>query len=473
MRGFLRAEAFEKFGGGFDESRVVGLALLGITQRSRDRGVDLLRQIEIMASERREERVEKMQAIQPGRAHHSFALLRLGIGARFAGSEVADLVDELRHVAEFLVDGGEPHVSDLIHFTETLHDVFADGGGRDLAVVVGFDGVEDVFEEHGDLLVVDRALVAGGADGAEKFFAVERLLAPVAFDDHEAVADERLGGGEAVAALQTLAAAARDVTVAPDAGVDHLVLDGSALGAAHGGQFSERKFWRIFIPPSVAMDSGWNWTPETANSLWRRPMISPSAVSAVTSRQSGNELAFDEQRVIACGGKRGGQARKNVGAAMKNWREFAVHLARRADDVAAEKLADGLVAEAHAEHGLFSGESLYDVDAYAGVGRGAGAGRNEDSARVELLGLSRGDLVVAEDAHGHAQLAEILDEVEGERVVVVDDEEHVGAPYEPLTDGQERGHRGSPADARTFSVNKDRHSHRRPPRPPAHLAWDN
>ena len=41
------------------------------------------------------------------------------------------------------------------------------------------------------------------------------------------------------------------------------------------------------MPPSVRMLSGWNCTPCAGRLLWRRPMIRPSSVQAVTSRQSG------------------------------------------------------------------------------------------------------------------------------------------------------------------------------------------
>src|SRR3989338_4450808 len=48
-----------------------------------------------------------------------------------------------------------------------------------------------------------------------------------------------------------------------------------------------RKFFSRSCPCSVRMDSGWNCTPCTASVLWRTPMISPSSVQAVLSRQSG------------------------------------------------------------------------------------------------------------------------------------------------------------------------------------------
>jgi len=58
------------------------------------------------------------------------------------------------------------------------------------------------------LLGVDGALVAGGADGVEEFFAGEFLAAAVAFEDDDAVTDERLGGAVAMAAFEAFAAAA-------------------------------------------------------------------------------------------------------------------------------------------------------------------------------------------------------------------------------------------------------------------------
>ncbi len=42
-------------------------------------------------------------------------------------------------------------------------------------------------------------------------------------------------------------------------------------------------------PPTVRIDSGWNCTPSTSSSRWRRPMTMPSSVSAVISSTSGTE----------------------------------------------------------------------------------------------------------------------------------------------------------------------------------------
>ena len=57
---------------------------------------------------------------------------------------------------------------------------------------------------------------------------------------------------------------------------------------AQGFERSFRKFLRINRPLSVRMLSGWNCTPQIGSCLCFTPMISPSSVSAVISRQSGN-----------------------------------------------------------------------------------------------------------------------------------------------------------------------------------------
>jgi len=44
------------------------------------------------------------------------------------------------------------------------------------------------------------------------------------------------------------------------------------------------------LPSLLKIDSGWNCTPWTGKSRCRNPMISPSAVSAVTSKQAGTEF---------------------------------------------------------------------------------------------------------------------------------------------------------------------------------------
>ena len=53
-----------------------------------------------------------------------------------------------------------------------------------------------------------------------------------------------------------------------------------------------RKFCSSFLPSPVRIDSGWNCTPWIGKSRCLSPMISPSSVSAMISRQSGRVSRF-------------------------------------------------------------------------------------------------------------------------------------------------------------------------------------
>ena len=100
-------------------------------------------------------------------------------------------------------------------------------------------------------------------------------------------------------------------------------------------------------------------------------------------------------------------------------------------------------------------------------------GRQEHAIRVQRHGLGRRDLVVAEDALLHAQLPKVLDEVEGEGVVVVDDEQHVDYwqnVARGLTAGSSVPGRVLDADGRTLPAPENRYSHGGPARPVADAA---
>ena len=87
-------------------------------------------------------------------------------------------------------------------------------------------------------------------------------------------------------------------------------------------------------------------------------------------------------------------------------------------------MADRLVTEADAKHRLPAGERPDDFEGHPGFARRAGTRREQDAVGVEREGPGGRDFVVPEHALLHAQLAEILDQVEGKRVEVVDDEQH-------------------------------------------------
>ena len=107
------------------------------------------------------------------------------------------------------------------------------------------------------------------------------------------------------------------------------------------------------------------------------------------------------------------------------WRmvdDLAVHQRGRAHDRAAIDLADRLVAEADAEDRDFRAGALDQRQADAGLVGRAGAGREHDGLGVHGHHLVDGDLVVAAHGELRPQLADVVDEVVGEAVVVIDDE---------------------------------------------------
>jgi hypothetical protein len=73
------------------------------------------------------------------------------------------------------------------------------------------------------------------------------------------------------------------------------------------GRCSSRKFFKQIVAALGQDRFRVELDPSTASVLWRRPMISPSSVQAVISRQAGRD-AFDGQRMIARAGQWTGQA---------------------------------------------------------------------------------------------------------------------------------------------------------------------
>src|SRR5215831_2890182 len=69
-----------------------------------------------------------------------------------------------------------------------------------------------------------------------------------------------------------------------------------------------------------------------------------------------------------------------------------------------------------------------DLFSDSGVGWNARTGRNHDSCRLKSLDLVQRDFVISVDAEFFSQLAEILHEVVGEGIVVIDYENHSSKP---------------------------------------------
>ena len=87
----------------------------------------------------------------------------------------------------------------------------------------------------------------------------------------------------------------------------------------------------------------------------------------------GKALAFHDKRMVTGGLERVGQAFENGPAVVMDLAGLAMHQLRRPDDLAAESLPDGLMAEANSQEGNTSGQLFNHLQADAGFSRSLGA----------------------------------------------------------------------------------------------------
>ena len=101
--------------------------------------------------------------------------------------------------------------------------------------------------------------------------------------------------------------------------------------------------------------------------------------------------------------------------------DFAVHGFWRADDLRTEGLSDGLVSEAHTEERHSDLCRLADkVEADAGMIGIGWSGRDDDGLGRQLNGLFDRECIVSTDVTDYPQLTQIVDEIVGKTIVVVD-----------------------------------------------------
>ena len=116
---------------------------------------------------------------------------------------------------------------------------------------------------------------------------------------------------------------------------------------------------------------------------------------------------------------------------MEHRRDLAVHDPGGPRHLRAIGLADALMAQADAHDGKGRPEAADEVGADAGLVRGSRTGGDDDSPRTGRRHLVDRDGVVSSHDHLCPQLAEILHQVVGEGVVVVDD--HQGPIHRPCS----------------------------------------
>jgi hypothetical protein len=149
----------------------------------------------------------------------------------------------------------------------------------------------------------------------------------------------------------------------------------------------------------------------------------------------GQGLAPDDQRMVARRLESRVEAAEQALAGVVDAARLAVHQRRRADHVATHRLTHRLVTEADSQHRRRRLEAVDEGETDARFVGGARPGRQHDPLGREGRDLIQAYLVVPVDDRLRPQLAEEMDEVVGEAVVVIDDEEFHGAtcPTSALT----------------------------------------
>ncbi len=138
--------------------------------------------------------------------------------------------------------------------------------------------------------------------------------------------------------------------------------------------------------------------------------------------QLGREARLvDDQRVVAGRLEGRGHVLEHALALVLDPRQLAVHRLGRPHDLATEHLADRLMAEADAEQRhLRLGRRRDEIHADAGLVRRARARRQHDAVGLQGERVGDRDLVVAMDDAARPKIAQKVDEVVGETVVVID-----------------------------------------------------
>jgi len=136
----------------------------------------------------------------------------------------------------------------------------------------------------------------------------------------------------------------------------------------------------------------------------------------------------DDQRVVASGGHGTWDILKNRLAVMLNLADLAMHDLSRPDDIAAKRRPDCLVPEADAKKRDLPRKMFDQIDADPSFLRRAGAGRDQDMIGLPLFNFFRSDLIVAAHLNLLPQFPDVLYEVVGEGIVIVEDKDHL----EPL-----------------------------------------
>ena|SRR5215467_3159178 len=139
---------------------------------------------------------------------------------------------------------------------------------------------------------------------------------------------------------------------------------------------------------------------------------------------AGQGFPFDNERVIARSGERVGKLAKNIFAVVMDLTGFAMEKLWGTNDFPAEGGANCLVTKANSKNRELPCQPLDEFDRNTRVLRCARAGGNDDALWFATGDFLDGNFVVAMDFDFATEFAEILREVVGKRIVVVQKQNH-------------------------------------------------
>ena len=135
----------------------------------------------------------------------------------------------------------------------------------------------------------------------------------------------------------------------------------------------------------------------------------------------GQTLAVNDQGMIARALKRRWKVGKDTLAVVMHRTELAMHDLARAHDLATERLTDCLVAKAHPQQGRFRlGGGGRQGQTNARFVRVTRTGRQDDPTGIKRHRLLHIQRIVAVNRAFCAQFAQVMDQIKGKAVIIVD-----------------------------------------------------
>ena len=107
---------------------------------------------------------------------------------------------------------------------------------------------------------------------------------------------------------------------------------------------------------------------------------------------------------------------------------FAVHDPFGLHNIAAKTVGNGLMPETNSQNGNFSGKMVDDLHGDTGIFGSAGAGRDDNTVRLKGFNVRHGGFVVPKDIDRGTGLYDVVHQVEGEGIKVVNGDYLHGAP---------------------------------------------